>query len=61
MKVTNGSLVKLRGTLRNDLYVLEGTTVLGSATTTSEQQMMEKKHQRNMQWKTRIMNYSICI
>ncbi|KAA0050828.1 Retrovirus-related Pol polyprotein from transposon TNT 1-94 [Cucumis melo var. makuwa] len=27
MKVTKGSLVKLRGTSRNDLYVLEGTAV----------------------------------
>ncbi|KAL4029866.1 hypothetical protein IC575_008094 [Cucumis melo] len=31
MKVTKGSLVKLRGTLRHGLYVLEGTTVSGSA------------------------------
>ncbi|KAA0051005.1 putative mitochondrial protein [Cucumis melo var. makuwa] len=31
LKVTKGSLVKLRGTLRNGLYVLEGTTVSGSA------------------------------
>ncbi|KAA0067607.1 retrotransposon protein, putative, Ty1-copia subclass [Cucumis melo var. makuwa] len=30
MKVTKGSLVKLRGTLRHGLYVLEGTTVSGS-------------------------------
>ncbi|KAL0552306.1 hypothetical protein IC582_011414 [Cucumis melo] len=31
MKVTKGSLVKLRGTLRHGLYVLEGTTVSDSA------------------------------
>ncbi|TYK10877.1 Retrovirus-related Pol polyprotein from transposon TNT 1-94 [Cucumis melo var. makuwa] len=31
MKVTKGSSVKLRGTLRHGLYVLEGTTVSGSA------------------------------
>ncbi|TYK13957.1 AP-1 complex subunit mu-2-like [Cucumis melo var. makuwa] len=34
MKVTKGSLVKLRGALRNDLYVLEGTVVLSSAAMT---------------------------
>ncbi|KAA0050568.1 Retrovirus-related Pol polyprotein from transposon TNT 1-94 [Cucumis melo var. makuwa] len=36
MKVTNGSLVKLRGTLRNGLYVLEGTAVSDSAVMTLE-------------------------
>ncbi|KAA0059159.1 Retrovirus-related Pol polyprotein from transposon TNT 1-94 [Cucumis melo var. makuwa] len=35
MKVTKGSLVKLRGTLRNGLYVLEGT-VVSEATEQSE-------------------------
>ncbi|TYK20968.1 Retrovirus-related Pol polyprotein from transposon TNT 1-94 [Cucumis melo var. makuwa] len=36
MKVTKGSLVKLRGTLRYGLYVLKGTTVLGSAANASD-------------------------
>ena len=35
LKVTNGSLVKLRGTLSNGLYMLEGTAVPGSAATPS--------------------------
>ena len=35
MKVTKGSLVKLRGTLRNGLYLLKGTAVSGSATIAS--------------------------
>lgn len=37
LKVTKGSLVKLKGTLRNGLYVLEGA-VSGSGGTTSKQQ-----------------------
>ena len=37
LKVTKGSLVKLRGALRNGLYVLEGTIVSGNAATTLEQ------------------------
>ncbi|KAA0060160.1 Retrovirus-related Pol polyprotein from transposon TNT 1-94 [Cucumis melo var. makuwa] len=41
MKVTKGSLVKLRGTLRNSLYVLEGTAVLGHATKALEQQKQQ--------------------
>ncbi|KAA0035905.1 Integrase, catalytic core [Cucumis melo var. makuwa] len=35
LKVTKGSLVKLRGTLKNGLYVLEGTAVSSSATIAS--------------------------
>ncbi|TYK04255.1 Retrovirus-related Pol polyprotein from transposon TNT 1-94 [Cucumis melo var. makuwa] len=41
MKVTKGSLVKLRGTLRNSLYVLEDTAVLGHATKALEQQKQQ--------------------
>ena len=41
MKVTKGSLVKLRGTLRNGRYVFEGTTVSGRVTTTFEQQKQQ--------------------
>ncbi|KAA0047939.1 Integrase, catalytic core [Cucumis melo var. makuwa] len=36
MKVTKGSLVKLRETLRYGMYVLKGTTVLGSAANASD-------------------------
>ena len=35
LKVTKGSLIKLKGTLRNDLYVLEGTAVSRIATIAS--------------------------
>ncbi|KAA0046503.1 Retrovirus-related Pol polyprotein from transposon TNT 1-94 [Cucumis melo var. makuwa] len=38
MKVTKGSLVKLRGTLRNGLYVLEGTAVSGKGSDISSDQ-----------------------
>ncbi|KAA0036441.1 hypothetical protein E5676_scaffold360G00940 [Cucumis melo var. makuwa] len=41
MKVTKGSLVKLRETLRNGLYVLEGTAVSGSATKALKQQKQQ--------------------
>ncbi|TYK08519.1 Retrovirus-related Pol polyprotein from transposon TNT 1-94 [Cucumis melo var. makuwa] len=41
MKVTKGSLVKLRETSRNDLYVLEGTAVSGSTAMTLEQQKQQ--------------------
>ncbi|TYK19401.1 hypothetical protein E5676_scaffold443G00340 [Cucumis melo var. makuwa] len=38
MKVTKGSLVKLRRTSRNDLYVFEGTTVSGKGSDVSSDQ-----------------------
>ncbi|KAA0054900.1 putative Ty-1 copia retrotransposon [Cucumis melo var. makuwa] len=41
MKLTEGSLVKLKGTLRNSLYVLEGIAVSGSATNALEQQKQQ--------------------
>ena len=41
VKVTKGSLVKLRGKLRNGLYVLEGTAVSGSATKALKQQKQQ--------------------
>ncbi|KAA0038009.1 Retrovirus-related Pol polyprotein from transposon TNT 1-94 [Cucumis melo var. makuwa] len=41
MKVTKGSLVKLRGTLKNDLYVLEGNAVSSSATKALKQQKQQ--------------------
>ncbi|KAA0035050.1 putative retrotransposon [Cucumis melo var. makuwa] len=37
-KVTKGSLIKLRGTLRNGLYVLEGTAVSGKGSNVSSDQ-----------------------
>ena len=41
LKVNKGSLIKLKGTLRNGLYVLEDTAVSGSVAKTSEQQKQQ--------------------
>ena len=41
LKVTKGSLVKLRGTLGNSLYVMEGTVILGNVATASKQQKQQ--------------------
>ncbi|TYK10339.1 hypothetical protein E5676_scaffold367G00140 [Cucumis melo var. makuwa] len=53
MKVTKGSLVKLRGTLRHGLYVLEGTTVSGSAAIASG-----KVIDMSMLWHRRLAHVS---
>ncbi|KAL0537750.1 hypothetical protein IC582_026735 [Cucumis melo] len=53
MKVTKGSLVKLRGTLRHGLYVLEGTTVSGSAAIASG-----KITDMSMLWHKRLAHVS---
>ncbi|KAL0534607.1 hypothetical protein IC582_028898 [Cucumis melo] len=53
MKVTKGSLVKLRGTWRHGLYVLEGTTVSGSAAIASG-----KVIDMSMLWHKRLAHVS---
>ncbi|KAA0043826.1 putative gag-pol polyprotein [Cucumis melo var. makuwa] len=53
MKVTKGSLVKLKGTLRHGLYVLEGTTVSGSAAIASG-----KVTDMSMLWHKRLAHVS---
>ena len=53
LKVTKGSLIKLRGTLRNGLYVLEGTTVSGSAAIASG-----KGIDMSMLWDKRLAHVS---
>ncbi|KAL4031342.1 hypothetical protein IC575_009619 [Cucumis melo] len=53
MKVTKGSLVKLRGTLRHGLYVLEGTIVSGSAAIASG-----KVTDMSMLWHKRLAHVS---
>ncbi|KAA0067243.1 retrotransposon protein, putative, Ty1-copia sub-class [Cucumis melo var. makuwa] len=53
MKVTKGSLVKLRGTLRHGLYVLEGTTVSDSVAIASG-----KITDMSMLWHKRLAHVS---